>query len=94
CRSPLYASRPFGPVAQPDFVNAVAGLLTRLDADGLFAALKALESALGRTPGGPRWGPRLIDLDLLVFGREVAKDRSCAAASRYSGAQLRSVSSG
>ena len=70
CRSALYGSRPFGPVAQPDFVNAVAGLLTRLDADALFAALAALESALGRTPGGPRWGPRLIDLDLLVFGRE------------------------
>ncbi len=70
CRSRLYGSRPFGPVAQPDFVNAVAGLLTRLDAEGLFAALTALESDLGRTRGGPRWGPRLIDLDLLVFGRE------------------------
>jgi 2-amino-4-hydroxy-6-hydroxymethyldihydropteridine diphosphokinase len=69
-RSPLYGSRPFGPVAQPDFVNAVAGLLTRLDAEGLFTALQALERALGRTRGGPRWGPRLIDLDLLVFGRE------------------------
>ncbi len=67
--SPLYRSRPFGPLAQPDFVNAVAGLLTRLDARALFGALKAIEAALGRQPG-PRWGPRVIDLDLLVHGDE------------------------
>ena len=68
--SPLYRSRPFGPLAQPDFVNAVAGLLTRLDARALLAALKAIEAAFGRPRAGPRWGPRIIDLDLLVYGRE------------------------
>jgi 2-amino-4-hydroxy-6-hydroxymethyldihydropteridine diphosphokinase len=70
CRSPLYGSRPFGPVAQPDFVNAVAGVLTRLDVGEFFAALQTLEASLGRSRDGPRWGPRVIDLDLLVFGRE------------------------
>jgi 2-amino-4-hydroxy-6-hydroxymethyldihydropteridine diphosphokinase len=67
-RSSLYGSRPMGPVAQPDFCNAVAGLLTELEADALFAQLRALEQALGREPPRERWGPRLIDLDLLVYG--------------------------
>jgi 2-amino-4-hydroxy-6-hydroxymethyldihydropteridine diphosphokinase len=67
-RSSLYGSRPMGPVAQPDFCNAVAGLLTELDAEALFAALRALERELGREPPRERWGPRVIDLDLLVYG--------------------------
>ena len=67
-RSSLYRSRPMGPVEQPDFVNAVAGLLTQLDAPGLLAELKSLESSLGRAAPVVRWGPRLIDLDLLVHG--------------------------
>ena len=77
-RSPLYRSRPFGPVPQADFVNAVAGLLTRLDAGALLEALQALERALGRRRDGTRWGPRLIDLDLLVFGRERRADGQLA----------------
>jgi len=68
--SPLYRSRPLGTVAQPDFVNAVAGVLTQLDPEALLAALKALEAALGRPPQHERWGPRIIDLDLLSHGRE------------------------
>ena len=67
-RSPLYRSRPMGPVAQPDFVNAVAGLLTRLGAVALLQELKSLESRLGRATPVVRWGPRLIDLDLLAHG--------------------------
>jgi 2-amino-4-hydroxy-6-hydroxymethyldihydropteridine diphosphokinase len=76
CQSPLYGSRPFGPVPQPDFCNAAAGLLTQLDAPALLAELRALEQQLGRTPGAVRWGPRVIDLDLLVYGSE---RRSAAA---------------
>jgi len=67
-RSSLYRSPPFGPVEQPDFVNAVAGLLTGLEAPALLAALKELESQLGRARPVVRWGPRSIDLDLLVHG--------------------------
>ena len=67
-RSPLYRSLPFGPVAQPDFVNAVAGMLTTLDAGAMLAELKALEQRLGRESPVVRWGPRRIDLDLLVHG--------------------------
>jgi 2-amino-4-hydroxy-6-hydroxymethyldihydropteridine diphosphokinase len=67
-RSSLYRSRPFGPVAQPDFVNAVAGMLTTLDATAMLAELKDLEERLGRQRPIVRWGPRRIDLDLLVHG--------------------------
>ena len=68
-RSSLYRSRPMGPVEQPDFVNAVAGLLTALHPAALLAELKALEARLGREAPVVRWGPRRIDLDLLVHGR-------------------------
>lgn len=65
-RSPLYTTRPFGPVAQDDFVNAAAGLLTRLTAPQLLQQLRAIETARGRLRE-QRWGPRNIDLDLLVY---------------------------
>jgi 2-amino-4-hydroxy-6-hydroxymethyldihydropteridine diphosphokinase len=68
--SRLYRSRPFGPVPQPDFVNAVAGVLTQLDATALLAELHAIESSMGRPPQHDRWGPRIIDLDLLAQCRE------------------------
>jgi 2-amino-4-hydroxy-6-hydroxymethyldihydropteridine diphosphokinase len=67
-RSSLYRSPPLGPVDQPDFVNAVAGLLTTLEPRALLEALQALESQFGRRRPAARWGPRRIDLDLLVYG--------------------------
>ena len=68
-----YRSAPFGVTEQPEFVNAVAGLLTQLDAESLLGELRAIEVAMGRTRR-ERWGPRIIDLDLLVFGRERRED--------------------
>ena len=68
--SPLYRTQPFGEVPQPPFVNAVAGMLTQATPEELLAALRALELELGREPPRERWGPRVIDLDLLVVGRE------------------------
>jgi len=72
--SPLYWSRPLGPVAQPDFVNGVVAVLTRLASRGLLTSLRSIESAFGRPEARQRWGPRIIDLDLLVFGRERCND--------------------
>jgi 2-amino-4-hydroxy-6-hydroxymethyldihydropteridine diphosphokinase len=69
-RSRLWASRPLGPQDQPDFVNAVAGLLTQLGARELLGELQALERAMGRTGPVVRWGPRSIDLDLLAMGSD------------------------
>jgi 2-amino-4-hydroxy-6-hydroxymethyldihydropteridine diphosphokinase len=58
-----------GPADQPDYVNAVAGLLTRQEPEALLRSLQALEQRLGRVrKAGDRWGPRIIDLDLLVYG--------------------------
>lgn len=68
--SPLYGSRAFGPILQPDFVNAVVGVLTQLAPRALLAELQGLETTLGRPAQHARWGPRVIDLDLLIFGRE------------------------
>lgn len=69
-RSPLYHTPAFGEVVQPAFVNAVAGLLTQLTPEDLLDALRALEKELGRQPPRERWGPRVIDLDLLMVGTE------------------------
>ena len=67
-RSSLYRSRPFGPVEQPDFVNAVAGLLTTLEPARVLECLQETETRLGRERPVVRWGPRRIDLDLLAQG--------------------------
>lgn len=66
-RSLLYRTQPLGPQDQPEFVNAAAGLLTQLTARELLMELKRLERALGRELPVVRWGPRRIDLDLLVY---------------------------
>lgn len=68
-----YRTMPFGVTDQPEFVNAVAGMLTQLDAESLLQELRAIETAMGRTRR-ERWGPRIVDLDLLVFGRELRDD--------------------
>lgn len=65
--SSLYRSAPLGGGEQPDFINAVAALLTRLEAADLLAEFQAAESKRGRQRDGTRWGPRVLDLDLLVF---------------------------
>ena len=66
-RSSLYRTRPWGKTDQADFVNAVASLETPLTPGELLAALKALEARLGRVPDAERWGPRVIDLDILTY---------------------------
>ncbi len=85
--SRLYRTRPVGPVAQDDFLNAVVGLRVPAGTtpeDGAMAlliALKGLERAMGRVER-ERWGPREIDLDLLLFGdARVHVERSAAARS-------------
>jgi 2-amino-4-hydroxy-6-hydroxymethyldihydropteridine diphosphokinase len=67
-RSGLYATRPVGPIDQPEFVNAVAAITTTLTPPQLLAALQGIEQAHGRARDGTRWGPRTLDLDLLVYG--------------------------
>jgi 2-amino-4-hydroxy-6-hydroxymethyldihydropteridine diphosphokinase len=72
--SALYRSAPMGPPDQPDYINAVAWLSTGLDAYGLLEALQSIEQRFGRVRTTQRWGPRTLDLDLLVFGKQVLED--------------------
>ncbi|MFW5927142.1 MAG: 2-amino-4-hydroxy-6-hydroxymethyldihydropteridine diphosphokinase [Wenzhouxiangella sp.] len=65
--SPAYRTAPWGVTDQPDFLNAVAELETALTPQALLAALLDIESRLGRRRDAGRWGPRRIDLDLLVY---------------------------
>jgi 2-amino-4-hydroxy-6-hydroxymethyldihydropteridine diphosphokinase len=69
-QSRLYRSVPMGPQDQPDFINAVAALDTSLEALVLLQSLHGIEQAQGRTRNGEHWGPRTLDLDILLFGEE------------------------
>lgn len=65
--SALYESAPWGVTDQPPFLNAALRVETRLSPSELLAKCKAVEAAAGRT-AGPRWGPRVLDLDILLYG--------------------------
>ena len=56
-----------GPQDQPAFVNAAAGVLTQLPPRELLSELQCIQQAMGRVPPPVRWGPRRIDLDLLIY---------------------------
>ena len=73
-RSSLYRSAPLGGIEQPEFVNAAVALLTRLDAPALLVELHNIERRRGRVRDGTRWGPRVIDLDLLVYSDRVVNE--------------------
>lgn len=69
--SPLYRNPAVGPGAQPDYVNAVAAVETRLAPRELLTALQAIEARHGRVRGAVRWAPRTLDLDLLLYGDRI-----------------------
>jgi len=66
--SSFYGSKPMGPQDQPDYVNAVAWLKTSLAPEPLLDVLQAIELAQGRQRKDERWGPRTLDLDILLYG--------------------------
>lgn len=66
--SSLYASPPLGGMEQPDYVNAVAAISTQLAPEELLDELQGIERRMGRPAVHERWGPRIIDLDLLLVG--------------------------
>lgn len=69
--SSLYRSAPLGPQDQPAFINAVAMLDTRLSPHELLDALQAIEQRAGRVRKAERWGPRILDLDLLLYAEQM-----------------------
>jgi 2-amino-4-hydroxy-6-hydroxymethyldihydropteridine diphosphokinase len=70
-RSGLYSSKPMGAAGQPDYVNAVVALDTVLSPQALLKSLQAIEQRQGRVRTGEKWGPRVLDLDLLLYGNRV-----------------------
>ena len=65
-RSSLRETEPWGPVEQPPFLNGAVALETSLEPQALLEVLLEVERVLGRVREGERWGPRTIDLDLLL----------------------------
>jgi 2-amino-4-hydroxy-6-hydroxymethyldihydropteridine diphosphokinase len=72
--SRLRETDPVGYADQPRFLNGAVALETELGPRRLLERLLAVERSLGRTRDGPRYGPRTIDLDLLVYGSEVVDE--------------------
>jgi len=66
--SSLYISKPMGPSDQPDYINAVAKIATQLSPEELLSALQEIEQAHQRERKQQRWGPRTLDLDIILFG--------------------------
>lgn len=69
--SSLYFSRPMGPQDQPDYMNAVISVETDLTALELLDELQKIENQAGRIRKDNRWGPRILDLDIILFGNDV-----------------------
>ena len=72
--SSLYRTQPVGPVEQPPFVNAVFSLEPEIGPHDLLSLLLDIEQKMGRVRG-ERWGPRVIDLDLLFYGEEIIEEQ-------------------
>ena len=69
--SSFYRTPPLGPQDQPDYLNAAVMLETGLDADTLLDNTQRIELQQGRVRKAERWGPRTLDLDIMLFGDEV-----------------------
>lgn len=66
--SSLYSSKPMGPSDQPDYINAVAKLSTGLEPEQLLLELQNIEQLHRRQRKDQRWGPRTLDLDIILYG--------------------------
>ncbi len=74
--SSFYRTPPYGPQDQPDYLNAVVELATALQPDALLDHTQRVEQEQGRVRKAHRWGPRTLDLDVLLFDRQtLASDR-------------------
>lgn len=72
--SRVHESRPHGLEGQPWFLNVAVRGATPLGPVALLRFVKAIEQAEGRTPGGVRWGPRTLDIDIILMGDRVVND--------------------
>ncbi|MHC4320803.1 MAG: 2-amino-4-hydroxy-6-hydroxymethyldihydropteridine diphosphokinase [Planctomycetota bacterium] len=74
-KSGFYDTTPVGGPSQPDYVNCVIGLETEIEPQTLLKEFKKVEIELGRKPG-VRWGPRVVDLDILLYGDRIVNDHN------------------
>ncbi|CDH05133.1 2-amino-4-hydroxy-6-hydroxymethyldihyropteridine pyrophosphokinase [Xenorhabdus bovienii str. oregonense] len=72
-RSSFYRSKPMGPQDQPDYLNLAVALDTKLQPEALLDHTQAIELAQGRIRKDERWGPRTLDLDIMLFGDRIIK---------------------
>lgn len=72
--SSLYRTAPLGPQNQPDYINAVAVLNTQLTPNVLLSRLQQIERKQGRIRTAQRWGPRTLDLDILLYDNVQSKN--------------------
>ncbi len=86
--SSLYQSAPMGPQDQPNYINAAAALDTTLDAEALLTALQSIENQHDRVRDGHHWGPRTLDMDLLLYGE--VQQKSIRLTLPHPGLHLRS----
>lgn len=73
--SPIYISEPVGLIDQPEFANAVLKIETSLSARELLQHVCQLEAERGRDRSGPQWGPRTLDLDILLYDDQIITER-------------------
>ena len=73
--SSLYVSTPMGPQNQDDFINAVAHVRCNCSADALLDILQSIEQQFGRQRKQERWGPRTLDLDILMFDQQIIQTK-------------------
>ncbi|MBN1843570.1 MAG: 2-amino-4-hydroxy-6-hydroxymethyldihydropteridine diphosphokinase [Deltaproteobacteria bacterium] len=73
CQSRLYETEPVGLNEQAWFINGVVRIRTNLQPKALLIQLQDIEQAMGRRPGGPRFGPRVLDLDILFFDDQIVQ---------------------
>lgn len=71
--SRLYETEPWGKRNQPFFLNCIIELKTTFSPDELLKKLKFIENTAGRTASREKWGPRLLDLDIILFGERAVK---------------------
>lgn len=69
--SSLYLSKPMGPQDQDDYINAILAIETTLSAIALLDALQGIENSAGRVRKDNRWGARILDLDIILFGNDI-----------------------
>ena len=74
-KSRIYRTKPWGRVNQPDFLNMGLEIVCDHEPLELIRVLKQIEVKMGRKPGGIRWGPRIIDIDIVFYGTQIVKTR-------------------